>query len=174
MPLEPLLLASVSSAKLGPGQGRCSGGPGDGPPPGQKGSPGLGSPPPSAPSRGPLLLMSGPWEGQENGVGGEATTDAQGGQKAWLEEGGGRPKLQRAEKFDHSQHLKRPKRKTWVVTSQTPVGFTQTLPCRLPYSWDPGFQYAAWASSVPVPLTWAAGGFSSQHHLSVWAGLDRT
>ena len=62
--------------------------------------------------------MSGPWEGQENGVGREATTDAQGGQKAWLEEGGGRPKPQRAEKFDHSQHLKRPKRKTWVVTSQ--------------------------------------------------------
>lgn len=62
--------------------------------------------------------MSGPWGGQENGEGGEANTDAQGGQKAWLEEGGERPKPQRTEKFDHSQHLKRPRRKTWVVTSQ--------------------------------------------------------
>lgn len=35
-----------------------------------------------------------------------------------LEEGDGRPKPQRAQKFDHSQHLKRPRRKTWVVTSQ--------------------------------------------------------
>lgn len=80
LPLEPLLLASVSSARLGPGQGRCCGGPGDGAPPGQKDSPGLGSPPPSAPSRGPL--MSGPWGGEENREGREATTDAQGGQEA--------------------------------------------------------------------------------------------
>lgn len=49
--------------------------------------------------------MSEPWGGQENGEGGEANTDAQGGQKARLEEGGERPKPQRAEKFDHSQHL---------------------------------------------------------------------
>lgn len=48
--------------------------------------------------------MSEPWGGQENGEGGEANTDAQGGQKARLEEGGERPKPQRAEKFDHSQH----------------------------------------------------------------------
>lgn len=88
LPLEPLLLASVSSARLGPGQGRCCGGPGDGTSPGQKVSPGLGSPPPSAPSRGPL--MSRPCGGeQENTESGDATTNTQGGFEAWLRECGG-------------------------------------------------------------------------------------
>lgn len=54
--------------------------------------------------------MSGPWEGQENREGAEATTVEQGGLEAWLmsevEE-----LFLKVEKFVHSQHLEGETRK---------------------------------------------------------------
>lgn len=78
--------------------------------------------------------MSGPWGAQENREGGEATREARGGREAWPGERGGRLKSQRAEKFDHSQRLKREtkKEKNLGCKFTTPANFIQPPPFQVP------------------------------------------